>query len=397
MPSKPEHRVGGRKHRGLPRYWRVRKLAGSGETYWHEPAARDREQFPVVRLPFGREFWAAADVKRRALLDCEARNAEMDAWRAGLRGPAGEQHRPGSVNALISKYKKSERWRELAARTRADYEKHLTPIGEKFGLAPAVAFSPRVVAAYRASLTPGRQGNMRLQVLSMLLGYGREIGMVSENAALRHRRFKLAKRDAYWSDDAIATFKGSPKVPATMKLALMLGLWTGQREADVLHMRWTDIKDGWLTLRQRKTGKVVTLPVGKPLADYLAQIQKVGVVILLGERGAPYTTNWFSQSFGRATRAAGLSGLTFLDTRRTAVVNLAEAGATASQISAITGHSFSETQHILNTYWVATRPQARAAIAKLERADRAKKAAQNRNKSPRGPGKGVRAPASDIC
>ena len=137
----------------------------------------------------------------------------------------------------------------------------------------AVAFSPRVVAAYRASLTPGRQGNMRLQVLSMLLGYGREIGMVSENAALRHRRFKLAKRDAYWSDDAIATFKGSPNVPATMKLALMLGLWTGQREADVLHMRWTDIKDGWLTLRQRKTGKVVTLPVGKPLADYLAQIQ----------------------------------------------------------------------------------------------------------------------------
>jgi integrase len=221
---------------------------------------------------------------------------------------------------------------------------------------------------YRAALKPGRQGNMRLQVLSILLGFARELGEVAENSALRHRRFKLTKRNAYWSSDDVARFMASASPP--LRLALMLGLWTGQREADVLHMRWSDIKDGWLAIRQRKTKKLVSLPIGAPLASYLAATPRSGIVILLGERGAPFTTNWFSQSFGRAVRVAGLKGLTFLDTRRTAVVNLSEAGCTTPEIASITGHAIEETQKILDTYWVATKPQARAAISKLERAQK---------------------------
>lgn len=362
------------KRPGLPRYWRVRRNAAGMPTYWHEPAARDRDAFPAARLPFDKTLWGTPDEKRQALLDCEVRNAELDAWRAGMRGAVGEKHRPGTFAALADRYRKSDRWRELAPRTRHDYERHLAEILKAFGLQPVAGCTPRGVAAYRSTLKPGRQGNMRLQVLSLLLSFAREQGLIADNPALRHRRFKLAKRDAYWSDEAIATFMASDATSPAMRLALMLGLWTGQREADVLNMRWSDIEDGWLTLRQRKTGKLVSLPIGAPLAEYLTQVPKAGIVIMLGERGAPYTTNWFSQSFGRAVRACQLEGLTFLDTRRTAVVNLAEAGSTPGQIASITGHSMSETQRILDTYWVATKPQAKAAIAKLVRSARRKAA-----------------------
>ncbi|MFZ1430580.1 MAG: tyrosine-type recombinase/integrase [Geminicoccaceae bacterium] len=375
MPSSdsaPERKR--RKQRGLPRYWRVRRSAAGALSYWHEPAARDRQAFPTIRLPIDRALWGTADEKRQALLDCEVRNAELDAWRAGLRGAVGEKHRPGTFAALVDRYRKSDRWRELAPRTRKDYERHLTELMKPFGAQLVAGFTPRAVAAYRATLKPGRQGNMRLQVLSLLLSYAREQGLVADNPALRHRRFKLTKREAYWSDEAIATFMASDKASPAMRLALMLGLWTGQREDDVLHMRWSDIKDGWLTIRQRKVGKLVSLPIGAPLAAYLGDVAKAGIVILLGERGAPFTTNWFSQSFGRAARACGLVGLTFLDTRRTAVVNLAEAGCTTGEIASITGHSIAETQRILDTYWVASRPQAEAAISKLVRADRRKTA-----------------------
>lgn len=360
----PSNAQAPRKSRGLPRYWRVRRHVDGSATYWHEPAARDRAAFPRLRLPPDRTAWGTPDEKRLALLACEARNAEMDAWRAGLRGPAGESHRPGSFTALVDRYRKSDRWRELAPRTRHDYERHIAPLLKVFGATPATGLTPRAVAMYRSTLTPGRQGNMRLQVLSLLLGFAREQGLVAENAALRHRRFKLAKRDAYWSTEDVARFMAS--APAPLRLALMLGLWTGQREDDVLHMRWSDIKDGWLTVRQRKTRKLVSLPIGAPLAAHLSATPRKGIVLLLGERGAPFTTNWFSQSFGRAVRAAGLKGLTFLDTRRSAVVNLAEAGCTTPEIASITGHAIEETQKILDTYWVATRPQARAAITKLE-------------------------------
>ena len=45
----------------------------------------------------------------------------------------------------------------------------------------------------------------------------------------------------------------------------------------------------------------------------------------------------------------------------------AAAGATVPAIAAVVGHTIAESRHTLDTYWVSTRPQARAAIAKLER------------------------------
>ncbi|MEK0084716.1 hypothetical protein U1T56_16300 [Geminicoccaceae bacterium SYSU G07066] len=50
------------------------------------------------------------------------------------------------------------------------------------------------------------------------------------------------------------------------------------------------------------------------------------------------------------------------------MVHLAEAGGSTPESASITGHAIEETQRILDTYWVATRRQAKAAITKLERA-----------------------------
>ncbi|MFB3101654.1 MAG: hypothetical protein ACE1ZV_00165, partial [Alphaproteobacteria bacterium] len=64
---------------------------------------------------------------------------------------------------------------------------------------------------------------------------------------------------------------------------------------------------------------------------------------------------------------AGLDHLQARDLRRTAVVMLAEAGATIPEISAVTGHSINRTQQIIDTYFVRTKPMAQSAISKWER------------------------------
>jgi integrase len=73
--------------------------------------------------------------------------------------------------------------------------------------------------------------------------------------------------------------------PSSMRLALMLGLWTGQRQADILNLRWSDISDGWVTLEQRKSrragraAKRVEIPISQSLAAELARIERVGARI----------------------------------------------------------------------------------------------------------------------
>jgi hypothetical protein len=72
-------------------------------------------------------------------------------------------------------------------------------------------------------------------------------------------------------------------------------------------------------------------------------------------------------------RAAGLESKQARDLRRTAMVNLADAGATDIEISAISGHSIDETRKILETYIVRTAVQAKNAILKLENAGRTRR------------------------
>lgn len=59
-------------------------------------------------------------------------------------------------------------------------------------------------------------------------------------------------RRAYWTEEALEQVLAVDP-PPSIRLALMLGLWTGQRQADVLHMRWSDISDGWIAIEQRKS------------------------------------------------------------------------------------------------------------------------------------------------
>jgi hypothetical protein len=84
-----------------------------------------------------------------------------------------------------------------------------------------------------------------------------------------------------------------------IKLALVLALWNGQRQDDLLRLPWSSYDGSHVRFRQSKTGRRVTMPAGMPLK-----------VLLDGtERRSP-----------RAR--ADVTGLTFHDLRRSAVVPL---------------------------------------------------------------------------
>ena len=71
--------------------------------------------------------------------------------------------------------------------------------------------------------------------------------------------------------------------------------------------------------------------------------------------------------FNEVSEAAGIEGLQARDLRRTACVRLAEAGCTAIEIAAISGHSIERTSQLLETYVPRTEAMGRSAMDKLER------------------------------
>ena len=113
--------------------------------------------------------------------------------------------------------------------------------------------------------------------------------------------------------------------------AAAVALYSGQRQADVLGMLWSDIQEGLLFVRQNKTGKKLWIPMHENLRAVLTEIPRVSVHVLTNTRGLPWTTDGFKTSWGDKLKREVFKELrerelVFHGLRKSAVVFLLEAG-----------------------------------------------------------------------
>jgi integrase len=158
------------------------------------------------------------------------------------------------------------------------------------------------------------------------------------------------------------------KAPAHLHLPLMLAIWTGQRQGDLLRLKWDAYDGEFIRLRQGKGRRRVKIPVGAPLKAMLDTAPRIAKVVLTTTRNGAWTEDGFRASWGKACDAAEIDGLTFHDLRGSAVTRLFMAGAGVGEIAAITGHSLADVEAILDAhYFGRTTELAVSGMAKLEK------------------------------
>ncbi len=173
--------------------------------------------------------------------------------------------------------------------------------------------------------------------------------------------------DCVWTIDDEAAFLQS--APTHLHLPLLLALWTGQRQGDLLRLPWSAYDGTHIRLRQSKTGVRVQISVGAPLKVALdeAAKSKRSPTILLNSDGKPWTQDGFRASWGKACDKAGVEGVTFNDLRGTAVTRLALEGCSEAEIATITGHKLGDVRSILDAHYLSRDPAlGESAIHKLE-------------------------------
>src|SRR6266550_1535013 len=205
-------------------------------------------------------------------------------------------------------------------------------------------------------------------VLARVLSWSLNRGLIGANPCEHGGRLYRggARVDKIWTGADEAAFL--QHAPYHLHLPLLLALWTGQRQGDLLRLPWSGYDGSHIRLRQSKTGARVMIPVGTPLKAALDAMPKRSTVILTSTDNKPWTEDGFSSSWRKACAAAGVIGLTFHDLRGTAVTRLAVAGCTEAEIAAITGHSMRDVGAILDTHYLHRDPAlAESAIRKLEK------------------------------
>lgn len=322
-------------------------------TYWY---FRHGGVYERIKAPFGTPEFAAkyAELLKQSR-DDKDRSVSLHQW-GGLR----------------ASYKKSLEWQQLAPRTRKSYDEIIKLLDDCIPeKAPVAQITRQVVIAIRDKFADRpRTSVYTLQVLSVMMRYAADINLIDRNPCAGVRKPSLKSRTAIWDDESIAlVLSCSDNIIIT---AFMLALHTGQRRGDVLRLTWAQYDGQAFAIRQSKTGAAVHVPVTRQLKQHLDALKKQSTHIVLDASGKPTSDNAFRIRWEKMRSKLGLEGLQFRDLRRTAVVNLAEAGCTVPEIAAITGHKINETQKIIETYWVPTRLQAQAAITKLDNYRQAK-------------------------
>ena len=317
------------------------------------------------------------------------------AWKGGppLRGEPGSPEFIASYNeaaarkitpptgkllSMLQAYQGSDDFRDgLAPRTRSDYVGKIKLIEKAFGDFPLSAMTDvrtrGIFKAWRERLATAsrRQADYAWVVLARVLSWGMDRGLVAANPCARGGRlYRGSRAEKIWTAADEAAFL--ERAPAHLHLPLLLALWTGQRQADLLRLPWSAYDGKHIRLRQSKGGTRVVIRVGAPLKVVLDAATKRSPIILTNKDGKPWTPDGFRASWGKACKAAGVVGVTFHDLRGTAVTRLALAECTEAEIATITGHSLRSVRAIIDTHYLSRDPAlGDSAIAKLERGTKA--------------------------
>jgi len=326
--------------------------------------------------------------RRKVLADGTVRTYYW-AWKGGppLRGEPGTPEFIASYNeaaarkvlpprgtllSVLQGYQASEDFLGLAPRSRSDYVGKIKLIEKAFGDFPLSAMTDNrtrgifKVWRERLAVSSRRQADYAWVVLARVLSWGMDRGLVAANPCARGGRlYRGSRAEKVWTPKDEAAFL--ERAPAHLRLALMLALWTGQRQGDLLSLPWSAYDGRYIRLRQSKGGRRVVIPVGAPLKAVLDAAAKRSPIMLTTADGKPWTPDGFRASWGKACKRAGVVGVTFHDLRGTAVTRLAVAECTEPEIATITGHSLRSVRAIIDTHYLSRDPAlAESAIRKLE-------------------------------
>ena len=247
----------------------------------------------------------------------------------------------GTVNAVIIGYLGSATFHNLAATSQGQYRRILEEIRRSYGDFSIATLAPKhVVRILDAKAGTPAAARDLLRCLRLLNRYAISIGLRQDDPTAGVR-VKMPKSGGFrtWTEEDIAAFRGVYALGSKPGLALELLLGAAARCSDVVRLGRGNVRNGALRMTQQKTGRALTIPITVALADAINASPSEHVVFLVNERGQAFTARGFSKWFVKQCERAGLNGLSAHGLRKAACRRLAEAGCSANEIAAISGHA----------------------------------------------------------
>lgn len=203
-------------------------------------------------------------------------------------------------------------------------------------------------------------GSVRREIayLSAVLSYAvKELFIIAENPCNQLQKPSLPKaRNRRISDDEIKIVMSAgnlnwgqtpTQTQQYVAWAFVFAVHTAMRRGEILSIKKSDIKDGYIHLPKTKNGDARNVPLTPTAKKILSWINHDSDKLL------PIDLNVFAKSWVRVQKKSGLDNLTFHDTRHEAISRFVkDYGLPVETLAKVTGHKDIKT--LVNTYYNPT-------------------------------------------
>jgi len=278
----------------------------------------------------------------------------------------------GKIRGLVSAYRASPAFTNLAPTTRKIWSRWLDRVVERFGDYRVGLFDHPdkirpIIKRWRDQWADRpRSADYAIQVLSRVLTHAVDLDRLSTNPCEGIKSLYSADRsDIIWTDDDLTAFRAEASLEVWH--GVNLAAHTGFRAEDLRRLSWSHIGEFEIVIPTNKSrgGKSAFVPLYDDLRAVLESIPKRSTTVLTNEKGRPWKDGPNGSGFHKA-RETALPGrdLHFHDLRGTFATRAHLAGLSNREIAELLAWEETRVDQIIRRY-VGRKAVAQAMIRKL--------------------------------
>lgn len=205
------------------------------------------------------------------------------------------------------------------------------------GKLPFGAVDRRFIERFRDHLVSKyspNTGSVYLTLIKVALNKAVRDEIIDKNPGAQISIAKQETQMAFLTKDEVMALMDTDCRHKEVKRAFLFSCFTGLRLSDIEALRWSDIRDGKLFIRQRKTDDIVVNKLPDPALEILGELRPSGLVFNLPARMT------ISNTLEAWTKKAGITKhIRFHSSRHTfAILQLQEGEAELYTVSKLLGH-----------------------------------------------------------
>jgi integrase len=297
---------------------------------------RGMSTIPLPGRPGSEEFMAAYAMALAGI--SEAAKPEIGARRTA----------PGTIDALIVSYYKSDEWRHgLEEETRKTRRRIIEKFRERHGDKRVGLMRREHVVKMFAELEKASAKRHWLKAIRPLLRHAVPT-MLAEDPTLGIIPPRLPKSKGYhsWTDAEIAGYRAFWPGGTQQRLVFEFALETVSRRAEVVRLGRQHVSNGWIRIERMKGSDDVEIEIAPELQAAIDAMPKGNLTFIVTTGGKPRSRFGLGNDFAGWAKEAGLPDRCRLHgPKKAGMRRAAEDGATAHELMAHSGHrTLSEVQ-----------------------------------------------------